>query len=1013
MTPRRESRFAGVAHGVTVGTVAALATALIDFLGTGAFAGWSPARLAALFGVQWGAAALLCVGAALFDALARRAVRGVAREGVARALGPLPHVLAAAYPALAFADRLFSGASASKLPLRPALVAVVALTLLAGLYAFVRLAPTIRELGRSARRALALALFGLALALTLVNRAALPNLYPAVHGLLSLVVLTGYALAAHALAPDAPRARPRATFATLLATSCLALAAALFAVERSPVLRVSLFDPRASVSQPLMRGLDPLTRALALRVAPRRAGRRARAAGPVHTANGPVLRDAHLLLVTVDALRADHLGLYGYHRPTSPELDALAREAVVFEHAYAQAPHSSYSLCSLMTSEYLHETIPLGLPLPEATLARTLHERGYHTAGIYTRGIFHTDGDRLAIYDERGFDLDRRNHRSMDADARTEVALEELDDVVAHGEPPSFLWVHYFDVHEPYRATTFGERDIDRYDSEIRRVDAAVARLLRGARARLTRDLVVVLTADHGEEFRDHGGLYHGSSVYEEQIRVPLLVFAPGIEARRIDTPVELVDVAPTLLLLTGAEVPSSMRGDDLRGLATGRGEAPRFAFSAVQSRRAVVEWPYKLIYDTSYRLVELFDLASDPRERRNLAARSPERVEALTSHLEAWVDGLSQPARKAPDPVRLALSQGRLRDPRAIEPLKALLADRSVALETRREAARLLGGLRDRSARDALLRALRSSEPAIADEAAIALAQLGDAHGKGRLARLIEGGSGAEEDAVRRAAVGLGQLGDRRAVPALIEALEGDADVRERRQVVWALGALGDPRAVDALIDVIPEFKLRAAAAIALGRIGDARGYEPIASALAVERNRTLRDSIARGLGQLGDPRALPILLAMTVDEPELVNPSRALIRLGALRDGIVGGVSLWGREQPRLVAACAPRAACGDDARALELTLRVPASLRGRPAQVILRARVGRGETSLVTIELGGRRLDPVELEAEPRERRVSVPADALRAAHATVRLVVRGATRLEVDHLLLVPIASAHGA
>src|SRR5690606_7471572 len=114
--------------------------------------------------------------------------------------------------------------------------------------------------------------------------------------------------------------------------------------------------------------------------------------------------------------------------------------------------------------------------------------------------------------------------------------------------------------HEPYRETRFGTTDMDRYDSEIRKVDDHLGRLVREARARLQRDVIVVISADHGEEFRDHGGLYHGSTLYEEQVRVPLIVSAPDLAPRRVRAPVELVDVAPTLLGMLDRPVPASMR---------------------------------------------------------------------------------------------------------------------------------------------------------------------------------------------------------------------------------------------------------------------------------------------------------------------------------------------------------------------------------------------------------------------------------------------------------------------
>jgi len=221
----------------------------------------------------------------------------------------------------------------------------------------------------------------------------------------------------------------------------------------------------------------------------------------------PTVRDAHLLLITVDALRPDHLGAFGYERDISPTFDRLAAESTVFERAYAQAPHSSHSLCSLMTGDYLHELVQLQRPLPEATLASTLQESGYRTHAIFTSGIYYTDAEDLATYRESDLGFESVVDTAAPASDVTDEALDIVDDLAGDGEPKSFLWVHYFDAHEPYRDTSLGTSAVDRYDSEIRNVDRAVGRLLAGVRERLRRPVVVVLTADHGEEFRDHGGV--------------------------------------------------------------------------------------------------------------------------------------------------------------------------------------------------------------------------------------------------------------------------------------------------------------------------------------------------------------------------------------------------------------------------------------------------------------------------------------------------------------------------
>ncbi|MBC7171328.1 MAG: HEAT repeat domain-containing protein, partial [Polyangiaceae bacterium] len=566
--------------------------------------------------------------------------------------------------------------------------------------------------------------------------------------------------------------------------------------------------------------------------------------------------------------------------------------------------------------------------------------------------------------------------------------------------------------HEPYRAQTFGERDIDRYDSEIHRVDGAVGRLVREVRARLSREVVFVITADHGEEFRDHGGIHHGSTVYDEQVRVPLLVLAPGIPPRRVMAPVELVDLAPTILRFVDVEIPSTMRGDDLGNVLIGNGPAPRTAVSAVTSKRALIDWPYKLIYDTRYRLIELFDLSTDPRERTNLAAREPLRVRALQTELGAFLDRLSRQARATVDPTTLAMRRARLGDPRATEPLIAIADDGTKDIGTRHEAVRLLGSLQDDAARAVLARLLGERDSRLANEAAIALAHLGDARGRAHLVALA-----ADADVARRhrAAVALGVLGDRRAVPALIESVDKGEDVRDRRLAAQILGELRDPRAVDSLTAAMGEFRLRASAAIALGKIGDHRAYDAIASALGSEQHVNNRDAMVRALGELGDPRALPLLVSIASNEPEMVSATRAIIRLRGLERGVVGGMSLWGRsrETPRaVVCPDAPRPGCTEGPREVALSLRVTPTLRGRDAQAVLLARVGRGESVSLQWEVAGHALPPIVLEAEASEHRVTVPAEALTGARAPARLFVSSDVQLVIDHLLLLPPRSSGG-
>src|SRR5262249_7616356 len=155
-------------------------------------------------------------------------------------------------------------------------------------------------------------------------------------------------------------------------------------------------------------------------------------------------------------------------------------------------------------------------------------------AALYTNGVFFTEGERLAVYRDRNFGFRRADHVDRRANDQAEAAMRELDDVARRGAPPTFLWVHFFDTHEPYAGA--GATSLARYDGAVRAVDAAVGRLLDHAARTLGRGVVVALTADHGEEFGEHGGVYHGSTLYEEQVRVPLVVVAPGVPPGRVAT---------------------------------------------------------------------------------------------------------------------------------------------------------------------------------------------------------------------------------------------------------------------------------------------------------------------------------------------------------------------------------------------------------------------------------------------------------------------------------------------
>jgi arylsulfatase A-like enzyme len=423
-------------------------------------------------------------------------------------------------------------------------------------------------------------------------------------------------------------------------------------------------------------------------------------------------RRPDVVLIVVDTLRADHLGAYGYGRDTSPAIDALARRSTLFENAWAAAPWTLPSVMSITTGRYPsghrveNDGLRLGTEIP--TLAEILKGAGYGTGGF----VSHVYVDRPYGF-ERGFG--RFEDFGIAAPSyRPEAGLEPTADRVTdaalawlarQGNGPIFLFVHYFDPHWPYAAPGayrdrypsayrgpldasydsiskfqapsaplpegYGEFLVNRYDGEIRFVDDQIGRLLAGV-ARAGRDdrAWIVLTADHGEEFKDHGSMGHGRRLYEETIRVPLLVRAPAARevpagaASRVQEPVTGVDLFPTIAAFAGVRaLPEGLAGRDLapllgRGGSGGLGakdgaageHAPPAAGRTLVSetvrlnsyRKAVRQGALKLIQSMGDNRSELYDLAADPGERRDLAAQRPEDRRRLLRALYSEVDLLS-----------------------------------------------------------------------------------------------------------------------------------------------------------------------------------------------------------------------------------------------------------------------------------------------------------------------------------------------------------------------------------
>ena len=367
----------------------------------------------------------------------------------------------------------------------------------------------------------------------------------------------------------------------------------------------------------------------------------------------------NLLVITIDTLRADHLGTYGCSRPTSPNLDAFAAKSVVFEQAQSSSSWTLPSLASLMTSllpsTHHCETDTAILCPSYTTLAEILRDSGYDTA-IVASHYFLNAGHGL----QQGFTrVDTRilqDDLSITSPKVTDRGIDWLTDKAgANDGVPWFLWLHYFDPHAPYLrhegiSETFGtENDIDLYDGEIAFTDQHLGRLFETfERLGFAQDTIVVVVADHGEEFMEHGESKHGYDLHEEVVHVPLILRVPGTAPRRVGATIPTVDVLPTLLELCGLKAGADIEGRSLTGILRGDpgADADRDAPSELRWKfgsdcTSLRRGPWKYIDQKKHdqQSMMLFDHSADPKETTNLLGSQSGVVTELRSTLRARIE--------------------------------------------------------------------------------------------------------------------------------------------------------------------------------------------------------------------------------------------------------------------------------------------------------------------------------------------------------------------------------------
>jgi tetratricopeptide (TPR) repeat protein len=377
-------------------------------------------------------------------------------------------------------------------------------------------------------------------------------------------------------------------------------------------------------------------------------------------AGRPAPGDGPIILISIDTLRADHLPVYGYRQVETPRIDALAREGVVFDRAYAHSPQTLPSHVSILSGRLPFETgvrdnlgftVRPDLPL----LAQALRDRGFATGGVVSSFVLRKEtgiGRGFDLYDsemppaapDRPMGQVQRAGMESLAVARTWMA--------SLSSPRFFLFFHIYEPHKPYEPPARFSRFAP-YDGEIAWADEIVGQLLNDLKARGLYDrATIVLLSDHGEGLGDHGEQEHGLLLYDETIRVPLIVRLPGgaQAGRRITAPVQHIDLVPTLLEWTGAKAPSGLRGRSLAPLLDGRradlAESELYA-EALFGRYHFGWSELYALTDARYRFIraprsELYDLQQDPGERRNLIAERPQTGGAMRGVLERLLAGVS-----------------------------------------------------------------------------------------------------------------------------------------------------------------------------------------------------------------------------------------------------------------------------------------------------------------------------------------------------------------------------------
>jgi arylsulfatase A-like enzyme/cytochrome c-type biogenesis protein CcmH/NrfG len=414
-------------------------------------------------------------------------------------------------------------------------------------------------------------------------------------------------------------------------------------------------------------------------------------------------RPWNIVVITLDTTRADHIGAYGYAAAQTPHLDRLARGGVMFRNCYTSVPLTLPSHSALFTGRYpianhVRNNGNYFLPAGETTLAEVLRDRGYDTRAVIAAFVLLSKfgvNQGFSVYD------DSLDTHEMIRNYKSEIPAEMVHEKFSawldqNSGKPFFYWLHFYDPHTPYRppqeyAKRFPPGPEGLYNGEISYTDFWVGRVIDSLRAGgLLEHTLVVIASDHGEGFGEHHEQGHGIFCYDETLKVLLIFYAPKLLAgpRQVSDRVGLVDVMPTVLDLVGAKIPPAVQGRSFRSLLNGRSakEQRTFYFESLYGREEMNWAPLTGLLHRNYKYIslpdpELYDISSDPGEKRNLFLRKNILARDMDKRLAQFVADHSQQG----DEARRELSAGDKEQLQALGYISAFSSQAATTLDPKK----------------------------------------------------------------------------------------------------------------------------------------------------------------------------------------------------------------------------------------------------------------------------------------------------------------------------------------